>query len=402
MTPNLIYFKYKFMIKNRYLTHAVHEDLSEKMVFIGGPRQVGKTTLCKDIIAPACKDFTYYNWDNRADRKNILKPGWPGSSNLLIFDEIHKYKNWKSFIKGEYDKLKDRYKFLITGSARLDLYRRGGDSMLGRYHYYRLHPFSLAESCSAFYRIKPLTEPDIPLESETQIFLSLDKFGGFPEPFIKQNTRTLRRWHNERVDRITREDIRDLTTVRDLSGMALFCDLLPDRAGSLLSINSLREDLGVSHKALTNWLNIMETFYYCFRIYPYARSNFRSLKKGPKLFLWDWSEIKNEAARFENLIACHLLKFVHFLKDYEGYKVELYYLRNAQKKEVDFLVTYNGNPWMAIEAKLNRTKVSPNLYYYRSKLDIPFLYQVVKKKQVDMLIDNVRVISADRFLLALI
>lgn len=390
------------MLKNRYITDAIHDDLSEKMVFIGGPRQVGKTTLSKDIIAPEYESAKYYNWDNRDDRKDILKSGWPGSAALLIFDEIHKYKNWKSFIKGEYDKLKDQYKFLITGSARLDIYRRGGDSMLGRYHYYRLHPFSLAESCSIKNNIKPLSELNIPLKSETENFLSLDKFGGFPEPFIKQNSKTLRRWHNERVERITREDIRDITAIRDFSGMILFCDMLPDRAGSLLSINSLREDLEVSHKALSNWLNIMESFYYCFRIYPYVGSNFRSLKKEPKLFLWDWSEIKDEAARFENLIACHLLKLVHFLKDYEGYKVDLYYLRNAQKKEVDFLVTYNGNPWFAIEAKLNRTTVSPNLYYYSSKLDIPFLFQVVKKKEVDILIEKVRVISADKFLLALI
>ncbi|MCP3875944.1 MAG: ATP-binding protein [Desulfobacteraceae bacterium] len=390
------------MIKNRYITNEVSEDLSEKMVFIGGPRQVGKTTLSKNIIAPEHKNFEYYNWDNRNDRQRILKSGWPGNATLLIFDEIHKYKNWKSFIKGEYDKLNDRYKFLVTGSARLDLYRKGGDSMMGRYHYYRLHPFSLAESCSIKNKFKPFDPLNIPSGSETTNFLSLDKFGGFPEPFIKQNSRTLRRWHNGRIERITREDIRDITMVRDLSGMTLFCDMLPDRAGSLLSINSLRKDLEVSHKALTNWLNIMESFYYCFRIYPFVGSNFRSLKKESKLFLWDWSEIKDEAARFENLIACHLLKFIHFLKDYEGYKVGLYYLRNAQKKEVDFLLTYDDKPWIAIEVKLNRTKVSPTLHYYNSKLDIPYLFQVVKKKDVDLQIENVRVISADRFLLAFV
>jgi uncharacterized protein len=390
------------MIKNRYITDIIAQDLVEKMIFIGGPRQVGKTTLAKNLIAEKFNSFQYYNWDNRQDRKEIIKPGWPGQAEILIFDEIHKYKSWKSFIKGEYDKLKERYKFLVTGSARLDVYRRGGDSLLGRYHYYRLHPFSLAEASGKINKIRPFEEINIPLVSETDIFLALDKFGGFPEPFIKQNARTLRRWHNERVDRLVREDIRDVATIRDISGMMLLGDMLPERAGSLLSINSLREDIGVSHKALTNWFNIFESMYYCFRIYPHAGKNFRSLKKEPKLFLWDWSEIEDESARFENLIASHLLKFVHFLKDYEGYRVDLKYLRSAEKKEVDFLITCDNKPWFAVEAKLNKTSVSPNLPYFHSKIDIPFLFQVVKKTDVDILVDNVRVVSADRFLSGLV
>lgn len=391
------------MIKNRYITDIITHDLSEKMVFIGGPRQVGKTTLSKDIIAENFDSFQYYNWDNREDRQEIIKPGWPGQAKILIFDEIHKYRHWKSFIKGEYDKLKGKYKFLVTGSARLDVYRRGGDSMLGRYHYYRLHPFSLAEACEKTNQIKPFENINIQSVNETDIFLALDKFGGFPEPFIKQNARTLRRWHNERVDRLVREDIRDIATIRDISGMMLLCDMLPARAGSLLSINSLREDISVSHKTLTNWINIFESMYYCFRIYPHAGENFRSLKKEPKLFLWDWSEIQDEAAKFENLIASHLLKLVHFLKDYEGYRMDLKYLRNAEKKEVDFLVTCNNKPWFAVEAKLNKIAVSPNLLYFQSKLDIPFLFQVVKKTNVDILVEhNIRIVSADRFLSGLV
>ncbi len=390
------------MLKNRYITNIIIQDLSEKMVFIGGPRQVGKTTLSKDIIATKFDSFKYYNWDNRQDRQEIIKPGWPGQAEILILDEIHKYKKWKLFVKGEYDKLKEKYKFLITGSARLDVYRRGGDSMQGRYHYYRLHPFSLAEACNNINRLKPFDEINIPTHAENTILSALDKFGGFPEPFIKQNSRTLRRWHNERVDRLVREDIRDMSTIRDLSSMMLLCDMLPGRTASLLSINSLREDLEVSHNALKSWLNIFESMYYCYRIYPHVSKNFRSLKKEPKLFLWDWSEIENEAARFENLIASHLLKFVHFLKDYEGYRVGLQYLRTAEKKEVDFLITFNNKPWFAVEVKLNKTKVSPNLKYFQSKLDIPFSFQIVKKTDIDIISDNIRVISADRFLLGLV
>jgi len=178
--------------------------------------------------------------------------------------------------------------------------------------------------------------------------------------------------------------------------------MLPDRVASLFSVNSLREDLEVSHRAVTNWLNILEVFYYCFRIYPFIGKNYRSLKKEPKLYLMDWSEISDESRRFENLMASHLLKLVHFLYDYEGYRTNLNFLRNVDKKEVDFLVTVDQKPWFAVEVKINNTKVSPHLRYYREKLSIPYCYQVVKKPGVDRLVKGIRVVSAAKFLCGLI
>ena len=390
------------MLKNRYLTQYILEDLHDKMVFVGGPRQVGKTTLAREFVAKHFRETGYYNWDSRKDRRKMMQFDWPGSAELIILDEIHKYKKWKSFVKGEYDTLKDKYRFMVTGSARLDIYRKGGDSMLGRYHYYRLHPFSLAElsgksSVAAIFEEIPISR--IP---EKDAFVSLDKFGGFPEPFIKQNMRTLRKWHQERHDRLFREDIRDIEPVRDIVNMQLLGDMLPERAGSLLSVNSLRKDLEVSHRAVSSWLNILEAFYYCFRIYPFVGKNYRSLKKESKLYLWDWSEITDESARFENCIASHLLKLVYFLQDYEGYKAELNFLRNVDKKEVDFLVTIDKKPWFSVEAKLNDASVSRHLHYFKNKLNIPYSYQVVKKSGVDRLINKIRVVSADAFLLGLI
>jgi len=390
------------MLKNRYLTQYILEDLHDKMVFVGGPRQVGKTTLAREFVAKHFRETGYYNWDSRKDRRKMMQSDWPGSAELIILDEIHKYKKWKSFVKGEYDTLKDKYRFMVTGSARLDIYKKGGDSMLGRYHYYRLHPFSLAElsgksSVAAIFEEIPISR--IP---EKDAFVSLDKFGGFPEPFIKQNMRTLRKWHQERHDRLFREDIRDIEPVRDIVNMQLLGDMLPERAGSLLSVNSLREDLEVSHRAVSSWLNILEAFYYCFRIYPFVGKNYRSLKKESKLYLWDWSEISDESARFENCIASHLLKLVYFLQDYEGYKAELNFLRNVDKKEVDFLVTIDKKPWFSVEAKLNDASVSRHLHYFKNKLNIPYSYQVVKKSGVDRLINKIRVVSADAFLLGLI
>lgn len=390
------------MIKKRYLTEFVVEDLAEKMVFIGGPRQVGKTTIARDLIAKQFHQSGYYNWDSKSDRRKIMQSNWPGNADLIIFDEIHKYKKWKSFVKGEYDTLKNKYHFLITGSARLDLYRRGGDSMLGRYHYYRLHPFSLAELIGKVTIPEVMKEIPIRPRREKETLKALDKFGGFPEPFLKQNTRVLRRWHNEKTERLFREDIRDVEQVRDIVSMQLLGDLLAEKTGSLLSINSLREDLEVSHRAVSSWLNILESFYYCFRIYPFVGKNFRSLKKEAKLYLWDWSEVENEAVRFENCVASHLLKLIHFLRDYEGYKANLYFLRSVEKKEVDFFVTIAEKPWFAVEAKMNDTNVSPHLFYFKEKLNIPFCYQVVKKGDVDSFIKGVRIVSADRFLAGLI
>ena len=391
------------MTIQRYLTKPIYNDLQQKMVFVGGPRQVGKTTLAKKLVAQFYKQTAYFNWDNRQDRKDIINSQWPGNAQLIILDEIHKYKNWKSFIKGEFDKHRERFHFLVTGSARLDIYRKGGDSLQGRYHYYRLYPFSLAELCGKTTNIQIFDELPIGPTNYHDLLLQLDTFGGFPEPCISQNHKTLRRWHNEKIERLFREDILDIERIVDISNMKLLSDILPERVGSPLSLNSLREDIGVSHKAISRWLSILESFYYCFRIYPYTKSKIRSIKKEPKLYLIDWSEIEEEAARFENMIATHLLKFVHFMYDSEGYKCELWYLRNVDKKEVDFLLTVNSKPWMAVETKLSDTSASNNLIYYKERIHIPYCYQVVKKPGVDIITPyNIRIISADKFLASLV
>ena len=390
------------MLKERYLTPFILDDLNDKMVFVGGPRQVGKTTLCRDLVAAQFKNPAYFNWDNRTDRKAISAAIWPGDADLLIFDEIHKYRPWKGFIKGEYDKHKETFKFLVTGSARLDIYRRGGDSLQGRYHYYRLHPFTLAEITHNSEIPPVLSELLLNRDFHQDVLESLDCFGGFPEPFTKQSVRQLRRWHNEKIERMFREDILDIEAVRDIGNMKLLSDILPAKVGSRLSLNAIREDLEVSHRAVTHWMDILEAFYYHFRIYPYSAKKIRSLKKEPKLYLWDWSEVEDESNRFENLMASHLLKFVHFLTDHEGYRAELSYLRDVDKREVDFLVTIDGRPWFAVEVKLNDTVLSPNLLYFRDRLSIPYIYQVVKKDKVDLLEKGGRIVSAGRFLAGLI
>lgn len=390
------------MVKKRYLTKYIVEDLNDKMVFISGARQVGKTTLSTELVKDYFQSASYYNWDYKQDRQAIMNAEWKTDADLIILDEVHKYSKWKTLVKGNYDKWKDRFKFLVTGSARLNIYRRGGDSMQGRYHHYRLHPFSLAEYCAQTNKITPLEKLDLPSMLKQEELELLFKFGGFPEPLIRQNERALRRWHQEKTERLFKEDIRELELIRDFGSMQLLSDMIPSKVGSLLSINALREDLEVSHKAVSHWMDILEGFYYHYRIYPFASKNVRSLKKEPKLYLWDWSEVEDRGARFENLIASHLLKLVHFLKDREGYNAALHFLRDKDKREVDFLVTIDGKPWFACEAKVKDTSIATEMLYFKDRLKIPYVYQVVLEGTKDFERDGIHVLPAARFLLGLI
>lgn len=391
----------------RYLEPCIKKDLEERMVFIGGARQVGKTTLSQQIGNLYYPDnFCYFNWDWRVDRKAIINEEFPADKKLFIFDEIHKYRRWKNFLKGFYDKNKKKIKILVTGSSRLDIYRRGGDSLLGRYRFLRLHPLSLREIVGFLKSdIEPFTPLSFPKKIDDKIqkvFNRLLKFGGFPEVYLKNDEVFLRRWHNERIERIIREDIREIETIRDISMLEVLVELLPERVGSILSLNSLREELEVSFKSVKLWMDILERFYYHFRLYPYQTKKIKALKKEPKLYFWDWSEIQKESARFENMIASHLLKFVHFLYDVYGWRAELFYLRDVEKREVDFLVVIDKKVWFAVEVKLSSSDLSKNLKYFAQKLKIPFLYQVVKEEGIDFLRQNTRIISAGKFLMGLV
>jgi predicted AAA+ superfamily ATPase len=391
----------------RYLTTQILSDLQEKMVFIGGPRQVGKTTLARELGKNSFPQNEYLNWDIDRHQKQILRLNFSPESDLVIFDEIHKYKNWKNHLKGIYD-TQQRFKILITGSARLDLYRKGGDSMMGRYHYHRLHPLSLAEVAGYGRKFDiDYFEKGYQLKfypAEKTILDDLIKFGSFPEPFLKKNQRSTRRWQRERKSALIREDIRDLELIREVSLFQILVNLLPQRVCSVLSLNSLRKDLSVAQQTVAKWMDILENFYYCFRLYPFQSTLIKSLKKEPKLFLWDYSEVSDLAARFENLIAAHLLKFTHYLADSYGLATELRYLRDIDGREVDFLLTIENRPVIAVEVKLSQQKPSTSLKYFARKLKIPYIYQVVMTEDVDFqsLNQNIRVISASKFLSGLV
>ncbi|MBY0386183.1 AAA family ATPase, partial [bacterium] len=304
----------------RYLHKSVYEDLKKKMVFIGGPRQVGKTTLAKTFIQ---KPEQYLNWDLLEDREQIRAHKISPDLMRVVLDEIHKYTKWRMLVKGLYDKYAPDFSILVTGSARLDHFRKGGDSLFGRYHYYRLHPLTLPEVDATFQ--KKNTE-------------KLLQHGGFPEPFREANETFYRRWKRERLSRVVSQDIRDLETISDLSKMELLVDGIPSRVGSPLSIKSLQEDLSVSPNTVSRWIEVLEAVYYCYRILPYGAPKIRAVKKTNKIYLWDWAELESAGPRFENFVASHLLKYCHFWEDVYGHKMELRYLRDVDLREIDFVV----------------------------------------------------------------
>jgi predicted AAA+ superfamily ATPase len=389
------------MIK-RYLTEQIVADLKEKIVLVSGPRQVGKTTLAQIIGKEHFKSFSYFNWDYQPDRKKIVNLELPAEAGLIIFDELHKYKNWKSYIKGIFDKYKGYFSLMVTGSAKMDIYRKGGDSLRGRYYHYRLHPLSLNEILGLTKKINVFSNLQFSFNKETKEVLDLLlKFGPFPEPFLKKDENHWRRWQGEKLDTLIREEIRDLTVIYDLSNLQVLVEILPKKVGAPLSVNNLREDLETTHKTLANYLKILELFYFHFRIYPYSKKISRALKKMAKLYLWDWSILENEGAKFENLIASHLLKFVDFFQDSQGQRINLHYLRDTQGREVDFLVTVDDKPWFAVETKAEDKNIA-NLLYFGERLKIPFLYQVVLESGIDYFKNGVRIISADKFLTSLI
>ena len=387
----------------RSLEPVIRQDLADKMVFLAGPRQVGKTTLAR-LVLEDWNEGAYLSWDSREDRREIKAERWPGGKALVVLDELHKWRGWKGWLKGEFDRNRERLRFLVTGSARLDVYRRGGDSLQGRYHHHRLHPFSYAEALGARppSELVPGQELTIGQKAQADLVSTLLEHGGFPEPFLAQSARTLRRWQKERLDRFFREDVRDLEPIRELQAFQLLAELLPERVGSLLSLNAFREDLAVSHRALTHWMDVLERLYHVFRVRPFGGPRGRSLTKMPKAYLWDWSLVPERAARFENLVASHLLKLCHHLEDSEGHAVALHYLRDRDGREVDFLVTAARKPWFAVEVKLSETRVDQALAHFRERLAIPWTYQVVLEGTRDFVEDGVRVLPAGRFLAALV
>ena len=392
------------MIKPRYLSSIIVEDAlnDKKMAFISGPRQVGKTTFGRQFLDDI---NNYFSWDRTDFRKNWVKSPEKAIEDIgkgpILFDEIHKDRKWKSRIKGLYDRFSQEISILVTGSARLDIYRKGGDSLMGRYIPYRLHPFSVSESVSP-------PDPDNILKKFKVSYQWNDLMilGGFPEPLLSGQEKKALRWSRLRLDRLAYEDTRDVKVLSDLNAFRILLDLIPPKVGSLFSFHSLKEDVGVAYATIRDWVFLLEILYYGFFIRPYARNIKRTIRAAPKFYLYDILQISKQehSQRLENLACLHLVKACHYWTDTAQGVFDLFFVRDKEKREVDFLITRDKKPWMLIECRSGMKSPSPHLLYYMTKLKTPLNFQLVDDKNHDKnhRMQNVRVMNYEKFFSGLI
>jgi len=360
-----------------------HIKSLRQMAFLTGPRQVGKRTTCRALAV----EGRYVNWDKQSDRAAILNgPDEVATAlqlhqlaeakPLIVFDEIHKYSKWKNFLKGFFDEYGLQSTVIVTGSSRLDVYKRGGDSLMGRYFSYRMHPVSLAELTRTNLSETGIQNPQRPASEALEQLLA---FGGFPEPFLKADSRFSTRWRRLRGEQLVREDIRDLTRIQDIGQLEILLQSLTAQAGQLVNFSTLANRINVSVDTIRRWIGSLQSFYFCFEVRPWFRNVAKSLRKQPKLYLWDWSLAPAEGgARYENLIASHLLKSVHWWTDRGLGNFGLYFLRDKTGREVDFLVTKDNTPWFLVEVKSGSDRVlNPALAYFQDQTKAAHAFQVV-------------------------
>lgn len=350
------------------------------MAFVSGPRQVGKTTTCRALAD------RYLNWDNEDDRRILVAGPAETARHLglealserhpaVVFDELHKYRRWKGFLKGFYDTYGDRVRALVTGSSRLDIFRRGGDSLMGRYFRFRMHPLSVGELLHPVPPGPELIRPPGVLGDAD--FRALWEHGGFPEPFEKRAATFTRRWQDLRQEQLLREDVRDLTRIQELSQLEILARLLAERSGSQLVYANLCSEVGVSLDTLKRWVGALAGFHYGFLVRPWFRNIGRALRKEPKWYLRDWSQIADPGARAETFVACQLLKAVEGWTDLGHGNFDLHYLRDKEKREVDFLVVRDRRPWFLVEVKASDTVLSPSLGYFQKASGAAHAFQAV-------------------------
>ncbi len=372
-------------MKNRKMYIDTWQELADdkNMIFLAGPRQSGKTTL-GDIIAENFPNHLYFNWDIPTHRERLINnPSFfvevervDSSLPFIHLDEIHKYKDWKNYLKGAYDEFKKDFKFLISGSGRLDVYQKGSDSLAGRYFLFHLWPFTIAELGNSRSSIESFKKNPLKINIKgkkglQQIWNDLSILSGFPEPYLSCKETTYRRWSSTYSRQLIREDIRDLSGVKSINDIETLYALLPSRIGSPLSLTSLSRDLKVSYNSIRLWLSIFETFFLIFSITPWTKKISRAIQKERKIYIWDTPLIKDPAARFENMIALELFRAVNSWNDNGLGRFDLHFIKNKEKQEVDFLISDNNAPFLLVEAKLSEMHPSKSLQKFQNMLDIP-------------------------------
>ncbi len=360
---------------------SYHLDRLSQMAFISGPRQVGKTTTFR-AMADA-----YVNWDDYDGRALVLAgprrlvgelslDRLAERNPVVMFDELHKFPQWKTFLKGLFDTYGNRLRIIVTGSSRLSVYRRGGDSLMGRYFSYRMHPLSVSELCAAELS-RPAVPHKPPRELSDEDYDALWQFGGFPEPYVRREARFWRRWKNLRFEQLIREDVRDFTQIQQLNQLEVLARLLAADSGRQLVYANLARQIRTSIDTVRRWIVALSNMHYGFVVRPWYRNLSRSLRKEPKWYVRDWTLVEDAGLRAETFVACHLLKAVDGWNDLGLGEFQLRYLRDKEGREVDFIVIRDGQPWCLVEAKLTDTSIGRQLANYQERLGAPFAFQVV-------------------------
>lgn len=391
-----------------------------KMVFLTGPRQVGKTTFALNWLdRTAGSRATYFNWDDPAVMtqyrknpfffRNVIDEAYSGSPVPVVFDEIHKQKGWKNLLKGIYDIEKHRMNLLVTGSARLGMYRKTGDSLVGRYFLFQMFPTGLPELADEFSFVledeKPFADGRLLLERGRKVradryqdaFARLLQYGGFPEPLLRGSQRFLSRWQHDYRTLLTREDVRDLSRITDVRGLEHLVILLSTRVGSTLSVNSLCEDLSYSHKTIANWIEMLKEVYLVFTIRPWQRNVVRAIKKEPKLYFYDWSILDDPGARFENMTAVALQRMAARFTEMGLGRFEIAYIRDKEKREVDFILVKDNDPLALFEAKRGGTVDMGSGRRFAAMLGAPFFGIAAKAEKPESFPGNCYSMPASMF-----
>lgn len=367
----------------------IRADLEKKLVFLVGPRQVGKTWLAKEIGKNFDK-MVYLNYDRSEDRQIMKAESWPKNTQFLILDELHKMKGWKNYIKGVFDTKEADLRILVTGSARLNTFRQAGDSMVGRFFVHHLFPFSMSE-------IKSVQEK-LDFEMDVERFLER---GGFPEPFLAKTKTDADRWRKQYFDGLVRTDVLDFETIHNFRALQMVLELLRKKVGSPVSYSSIAEDVQLSPITVKKYIEIFEALYIIFRVSPYSKNIARSILKEPKIYFFDNGLVNgDEGARLENFVAVSLLKHVHGSVDYTGKNLSLNYVRTKNKQEVDFALVEDGEISKLIEVKVSDGNLSSNLKYFCDKYNYIGV-QVVKDLKREKTIGSIDIVMADNFLQSL-